>query len=165
MEKIIFRLYFFIFFVGLTFFLVVLTNSVGCDYEFQTKKKGIDYLGVCKGGQLSLVQTDVVTGDTWVVELLQLSIFKQLFWVVKEKKHTVASEKHSYMNDINNTSATNSVYNYAWRRLNDKQIAVFQAKPTRDVYLVEIDGVVDTWDSIFGYKSVFVLKDDVVKSK
>jgi hypothetical protein len=144
-----------------SFLLVVLINSLGCDYEFHTTKKGVDYFGVCKNGKLSIIQTSIDTGDTWGVELVQISFFKQLFWVVGSRKEIVDSGKNNYINKINKMSATGMLYNYAWRRVDDNNVIVFQKKPEVDFYRLKIDGDIDAWDSLGLYTPL--LKHEIPK--
>lgn len=135
--------------VGFGFFFIfifVVCNSMGCNYELKIEGKGDTYFSVCKYGRVSIVETSS-QGDSWLIEGFQASVFNQVFFFVNKRRHMVASQNfNAETNKRNEANVARSVYNYAWRRIDDGRVFFVQEKPSPEVIIGTISGDFDLLD-------------------
>lgn len=130
-------------------------NGLGCDYEMQLPTEdGIESIAVCRMGRINVVDTDLTTNDQWVVSAINFNIGNQIYMFVTKryKSNDGSASTVSKLDKIHQSHDGITIYHYAWVLVDSKNIILFQRIPKDEIYMVKMNGVVDLWMAIFGYK-------------
>ncbi|MFA9441364.1 hypothetical protein ACDA63_17185 [Uliginosibacterium sp. sgz301328] len=133
--------------------LALLVNSMGCNYTLRSTHRDVDYYGVCRGGFVNLVETDLTTGSTWTVGAFQFSLADQLLFVVHSRNHIRESsgKATSVLDTYNRSLGAISFVNYAWMPVGRRRVVFFQTSPYHDVLTMTREGHISLWDAYFPY--------------
>lgn len=135
-------------------------NGIGCDFKANRKINNnegqIEEYVLCKAGVLNIVTTETEPNTRWKISGRFFSIGKQILVLISSRKH-IGSNTSYNKGEVDREMYANdnfSMYHYVLLPIDDYRMALFQKKPTSDILLYHIDGDIDLWDSIVGYKKV-----------
>ncbi|MFT4173515.1 MAG: hypothetical protein QM639_13200 [Rhodocyclaceae bacterium] len=131
--------------------LALLVNSMGCRYELRSTHHNIDYYGVCRGGFVDIVETDLSTGSQWTVHAFQFALANQLLFMVHDRTQVRPSrdDTRSVLDTYNQAHGSFGMINYAWMPVDSRRVVFFQTSPRHDVLTLTRDGPLSLWDEYF----------------
>ncbi|MGC3962673.1 MAG: hypothetical protein QM803_04920 [Rhodocyclaceae bacterium] len=134
--------------------LCLLINSMGCNYEIRSTHRNVDYYGVCRGGFVNLVETDLTTGSKWTMGAFQFSLANQILFFVHDRTQIREANGNmvSALDTYNQSLGSFSLVNYAWMPVDGRRIVLFQTSPHHDVLAITREGHMSLWDAYFPYK-------------
>ena len=121
--------------------LLVLVNSMGCNYSMYVSHPPLHYYATCEWGKVRIIEANILNGEEWQVSAFQLTMFDQLLYLIQERKLLRPSRQSTQSNaPVQDVRASKGIISFAWQPLDDQHIALFRTHPHSDLRVARVDG-------------------------
>lgn len=121
--------------------LLILVNSMGCNYSMYVSHPPMHYYMTCEWGKVRIVEANILNGEEWRINAFQLAFLDQLLYLINERTLLRPARQVS-QSDMPPTVGRirNAMISFGWTPLDAQHIALFRSQPKKDLRVAHLEG-------------------------